>query len=110
MKRMIAGWVLMLSLGAGVGNVLAQSGPKDEAKKAGEAIKEAGKSTGEAAKHVGKAAAKGTKKVATKVRYKVVKLVNGNDSATCNDGTHQEGKTEAAAVAACASHGGAAKY
>ena len=105
MRRMIAGCALMLSLGLGMGNVAAQSGAKDEAKKAGDAIKEAGKDTGDAAKHAGKATAKGTKKTAKKAK----KAVTGDAHATCVDGTRQEGKTEAAAAAGCAKHGGVAK-
>ena len=94
---------LMLALSSGA--VAAQSGPKDETKKAGSAAKEAGKDTADAAKHAGKATAKATKKSAKAVK----KAVTGDAHATCVDGTRQEGKTEAAAAAACASHGGVAK-
>ncbi len=93
---------LMLALSSGA--VAAQS-PKEETKKAGSAAKEAGKDTGEAAKHAGKATAKATKKSANAVK----KAVTGDAHATCVDGTRQAGKTEEAASAACASHGGVAK-
>lgn len=37
------------------------------------------------------------------------KAVTGDAHATCMDGTRQEGKTEEAAAAACAGHGGVKK-
>jgi len=105
MSRLVAGYLMFaLSLGA-FGSVAAAQGAKDETKKAGEAAKEAGKDTGDAAKHVGKATAKTAKKGAKKVK----KVVTGDAHATCVDGTRQAGTTEAAAAAACASHGGVAK-
>ena len=103
MKRFIPSLVVVLAL-AGTG-AAAQSGTKDEAKKAGEATKEAGKEAGEAAKHAGKATAKATKKTAKTVK----KAVTGPDHATCVDGTVQAGETEAAAAAGCAGHGGVKK-
>ena len=103
MKKLISN-VLMVVVLAGTG-AMAQSGTKDEAKKAGEAAKEAGKATGDAAKHAGKATAKATKKTAKTVK----KAVTGPDSATCADGTVQSGETEAAAAAGCAGHGGVKK-
>lgn len=106
MRKMIAGCLIVLSLGAGVERMAAQSGAKDEAKKAGEAAKEAGQSTADAAKHVGKATAKATKKGVKKVK----RAVTGDAHATCVDGTRQAGKTEAAAATACSSHGGVAKH
>jgi hypothetical protein len=106
MRKMMAGCLLILmSLGAGM-DVAAQSGAKDEAKKAGEAAKEAGKDTADAAKHVGKATKKGAKKGARAVK----KAVTGDAHATCVDGTRQAGTTEAAAAAACSDHGGVAKH
>jgi hypothetical protein len=105
MRKMIAGCLIVLSLGAGMERLSAQSGASDEAKKAGEAAKEAGKSTADAAKHAGKATAKATKKGAKKVK----KVFTGDAHATCVDGTRQAGKTEAAAAAACSDHGGVAK-
>jgi hypothetical protein len=105
MKKVVAGClVMMLCAGAGAG-AAAQSGAKDEAKKAGSAVKEAGKDTGEAAKHAGKATAKATKKTAKTVK----KAVTGDAHATCVDGTVQAAKTEETAAAACAEHGGARK-
>jgi hypothetical protein len=102
MRTVIAGCLMaMLWAGAGAG-VAAQSGAKDETKKAGSAMKEAGKNTGEAAKHAGKATAKATKKGAKAVK----KAVTGDAHATCADGTVQAGETEAVAAAACAGHGG----
>jgi hypothetical protein len=94
-----------MSLGAGM-DVAAQSGAKDEAKKAGEATKEAGKDTADAAKHVAKATKKGAKKGARAVK----KAVTGDAHATCVDGTRQAGTTEEAAAAACSTHGGVAKH
>jgi hypothetical protein len=106
MRKMMAGCLLILmSLGAGM-DVAAQSGAKDEAKKAGEATKEAGKDTADAAKHVAKATKKGAKKGARAVK----KAVTGDAHATCVDGTRQAGTTEEAAAAACSTHGGVAKH
>jgi hypothetical protein len=102
MKRMLAGCLIAL---VASGPALAQSGAKDETKKAGSAAKDAGKSAGDAAKHAGKATAKATKKGAGAVK----KAVTGDAHATCVDGTVQAGKTEQAAAAGCASHGGVAK-
>ena len=104
MRRLLASCVLVLSMG-GVTGVLAQTSAGQETKKAGEAAKEAGKDTADAAKHAGKATAKATKKSATTVK----KAATGDAHATCVDGTRQAGKTEAAAAAACAGHGGVAK-
>ena len=105
MRRLIAGYLMFaLSIGA-FGTVAAAQGAKEDTKKAGESAKEAGKDTADAAKHVGKATAKTAKKGATKVK----KAVTGDAHATCVDGTRQAGTTEAAAAAACKSHGGVAK-
>ena len=104
MRRVIAGY-LMLMLCAGAGTAAAQSGAKEETKKAGHAAKEAGKDTADAAKHVGKATAKATKTGAKKVK----KAVTGDAHATCVDGTVQAGETESAAAGACAGHGGVKK-
>jgi hypothetical protein len=106
MRRLIAGY-LMFALSTGAFGMVAsaQSGAKEETKKAGEAAKDAGKDSADAAKHVGKATAKTAKKGAAKVK----KAVTGDAHATCVDGTRQEGTTEANAAAACASHGGVAK-
>jgi hypothetical protein len=104
---MIAGCLIVLSMAAGMERVAAQAGGAgDEAKKAGDAAKEAGKDTGDAAKHAGKATAKATEKGAKTAK----KAVTGDAHATCVDGTRQAGKTEAAAAAACSSHGGVAKH
>ena len=105
MRKMIAGCLIVLSLGAGVERMAAQSA-SEEAKKAGEATKEAGKATADAAKHAGKATAKATKKGAKKAK----KVVTGDAHATCVDGTRQAGTTEAAAAAACSGHGGVARH
>jgi len=105
MRRAIAVWLMfMLCAGAGA-SAAAQSGAKEETKKAGSAIKEAGKDTGEAAKHAGKATVKATKKTANVVK----KTVTGDAHATCVDGTVQAAKTEAIAAAACREHGGVRK-
>jgi len=106
-KAIAAGLVMMLCAAAGAGSaVMAQSGTKEEAKKAGSAAKEAGKDTADAAKHAGKATAKATKKGAGVVK----RTVTGDAHARCVDGTRQAGKTEADAAAACADHGGVAKH
>jgi len=105
MKRLMSHLlIVLLMVGAGTG-ATAQSGAKDEAKKAGSAIKEAGKDTGDAAKHAGKATVKATKKGAKAVK----KAVTGDSHATCVDGTVHAGDTEAIAAAACAEHGGLKK-
>ena len=104
MRKMIVTCLIALSLGAGI-DVAAQSGAKEETKKAGEAAKEAGKDAADAAEHAGKATAKATKQGAKKAK----KAVTGDAHATCVDGTRQAGTTEAAAAAACSTHGGAAK-
>ena len=105
MKRLIAASLLMYSIGVGLPVAAAQSGAKDEAKKAGEATKEAGKDAGDAAKHAGKATEKEVKKGAKATK----KAVTGDAHATCVDGSVQAGKTEAAAAAGCSTHGGVAK-
>lgn len=106
MRILIAGCLLaVLSAGPGGSIVAAQSGAKEETSKAGHAAKEAGKDTADAAKHAGKATVKGTKKAGAAVK----KTVTGNAHATCVDGTRQAGDTEAAAAAACTTHGGVAK-
>lgn len=105
MRKMIVTCLIALSLGAGI-DVAAQSGAKEETKKAGEAAKEAGEDAGDAAKHAGKATAKATKTGAKKVK----KAVTGDAHATCVDGTRQAGTTEAAAAAGCSHHGGVAKH
>jgi hypothetical protein len=95
---------------------------KEDAKKAGQEAKEAGKDAGQAAKDAGKATAKGTKHVAkktaqvtedaaketatgTKKAAKKTKdaVTPDTTTATCNDGTVQQGKTK---TTACANHGG----
>ena len=106
MKAFIATSLLVCSLGTGLPLAYAQTGAQTEAKKAGESTKEAGKDVGDAAKHAGKATAKGTKKGA----HAVKKAVTGDAHATCMDNSVQAGKTEAAAAAGCASHGGVAKH
>jgi hypothetical protein len=73
---------------------------KQEAKDAGKDVKDAAKDTGDAVKDAGKAAAKGTKKGAKKIKRK---LTPETTSATCKDGTVQNGKTK---TTACADHGG----
>jgi hypothetical protein len=104
MRRLIAGYLMMLCAGAGAATA-AQSGAKEETKKAGHAAKEAGKDAADAAKHAGKATAKATKKGAKAVK----KVVTGDAHATCVDGTVQAGETEKVAAAACAGHGGVKK-
>jgi len=104
MFRTISALTLALAL-SGTAMAAQSTTPKEETKKAGEAAKDAGKDIGSAAKHAGKATAKETKKGAKTVK----KAVTGDAHATCMDGTRQEGKTEAAAAAACDGHGGVKK-
>jgi hypothetical protein len=102
MKRLIAR-SLMLVLCAGVAcSAAAQTGAKDEAKKAGEQTKEAGKDAGSAAKHAGKATTKATKKTAKGVKN----AVTGDIVAVCNDGKEHSGDNPADA---CKDHGGTKK-
>ena len=103
MRRTVAGFLIALMTASGPA-LAAQSGAKDETKKAGSAAKEAGKETGEAAKHAGKATAKATTKSAKTVK----KAVTGDAHSTCVDGSVQAGKTDEAAAAGCVSHGGVA--
>ena len=105
MKRLISHVLMVLVMAGAATGASAQSGTKEEAKKAGEATKEAGKDAADAAKHAGKATAKATKKGAKAVE----KAVKGDAHATCMDGTRQAAETEAAAAAACDGHGGVKK-
>ena len=79
----------------------AQTGAKDETKKAGEATKEAGKDTADAAKHVGKATVKGTKKAASTTTNATKKAAQRTYA--CVDGTTDEATLKANA---CKDHGG----
>jgi len=108
MRKLISGWVIALSLGAGMVMAAGQSGAKEEAKKAGQAAKEAAKDAGDAAKHVGKATTKATKNGAKKVKRAITGKA-GKAHATCVDGTRRTGKTKTAAAAKCAGHGGVAR-
>ena len=105
MRRVLAGFLILMMSWSAPALATAQSGAQDDAKKAGAAAKAAGKNTGTAAKEAGKATAKTAKKGAKTVK----KAVTGDAHATCVDGTRQAGETEARAAAACASHGGVAK-
>jgi hypothetical protein len=107
MRKLMATYVVVLSLAAGVPMMAAaqQTTATEETKKAGDAAKEAGKDTADAAKHAGKATAKATTKGAKTAK----KAVTGDAHATCVDGSVQAGKTEAAAAEGCSSHGGVAK-
>jgi hypothetical protein len=105
MMRVITALTLALALSGGAAGVSAQSTAGQEIKKAGSATKDAGKDIGKAAKHAGKATAKETKKGAKAVE----KAVKGDAHATCMDGTRQAAETEAAARAACDTHGGVKK-
>ena len=107
MKQLISRGLLVAALCAGVAfPAAAQSGAKDDAKKAGEATKEAGEAAKEAGKEAGKAATsagKATAKVAKKSAKSVKGAVTGEVTVTCNDGKPHNGKTNAEA---CAEHGG----
>ena len=105
MRKTLAGCLIAL-MAVSAPTFAAQTGAKDETKKAGSAAKDAGKSAGDAAKHAGKATAKATTKGAKAVK----KAVTGDAHATCVDGSVQAGKTEDAAAAGCVGHGGVAKH
>lgn len=102
MKRLIAR-SLVVALCAGTAfPAMAQTGAKDDAKKAGEATKEAGKEVGKAGKHAGKATAKTAKKGARAVKN----AVTGDIVAICADGKEHSGNDPADA---CKDHGGVQK-
>ena len=102
MKHLIArGLIVVLFAGMSF-PAMAQSGAKEEAKKAGEATKEAGKETGKAAKHVGKATAKTAKKTGRAVKN----AVTADIVAVCADGKEHSGDSPADA---CKDHGGVKK-
>ena len=99
MKKFLSAFVIAAVCATGSA-AFAQTGAKEDAKKAGEATKAAGKNTVEATKDAAKAtgkatvgAAKATKRAVTGERL----------TATCNDGTAYSGKTK---KGACAKHGG----
>ena len=98
MKRNIAAWTIAFTMGAGAVSAGQLGAVVDTAKQAGEATKDA-------AKTAGTATADATKKGAEKAK----EVVTGKAEATCVDKTHQSGKTQAAANAECAKHGGVAK-
>src|SRR4051812_46374455 len=100
-RKFLTHSVLAFALSCGLsGAAFAQSGAGDEAKKAGHAGKEAAEDTGDAAKHAGKAVAKGATKTGKTVRKAVTP---DTTTATCKDGTVQQGKTK---TTACDDHGG----
>jgi hypothetical protein len=102
MKSLIArGLIVALCAGTAF-PAMAQSGAKEEAKKAGEATKEAGKETAKAAKHAGKATAKAAKKTGRAVKN----AVTGDIVAICADGKEHSGNDP---VDACKDHGGVKK-
>ena len=105
MKGTLAGCLIALMTVTGPVFAAQQTGTKEETKQAGSSAKAAGKDAGDAAKHAGKAATNATKKAG----HKVKKTVTGNAHATCVDGPRQAGTDEAAAAAACRTHGGVAK-
>jgi hypothetical protein len=92
MSRIIAASVMALTLGAGTIGAAGQVG--DALKKTGEVTKDAVTETGKA-----------TKKGVTKTKN----AVTGEARAKCVDGTRMEAKTQKAANAGCAKHGGVAK-
>ena len=103
MKRLIArSLILVLCAGAAAYPAAAQTGAKEEAKKAGEQTKEAGKDAGSAAKHAGKATAKATKKTVRGVKN----AVTADIVAVCADGKEHSGDSPADA---CKDHGGVKK-
>ena len=79
----------------------AQTGAKEETKKAGQATKEAGKDTVDAAKHIGKATAKATTKGTKKAVGATKDAVQ--HTYACADGTTDKAALKANA---CKDHGG----
>ena len=79
----------------------AQTGAKEETKKAGQATKEAGKDTADAAKHIGKATAKATTKGTKKATNATKDAVQRTYA--CADGTTDQATLKANA---CKDHGG----
>jgi len=102
MKRLIARSLMLVLCAGAAYPAAAQTGAKEEAKKAGEQTKEAGKDAGSAAKHAGKATAKATKKTGKAVKN----VVTGDITALCNDGKEHSGDNPADA---CKDHGGTKK-
>ena len=100
MRQFISALVIATFCASGPA-VFAQTGAKDETKKAGAAAKEAGKDTADAAKHVGKATAKATTKGAKKVGGATKDAVQR--TYTCADGTTDHATLKANA---CKDHGG----
>jgi hypothetical protein len=96
MRRFISALAIAMLCASG-SVAFAQTGAKEETKKAGEATKEAGKDTADAAKHVGKATVKGTKKAAKATKKAV------QHTYACLDGTTDEATLKANA---CKDHGG----
>lgn len=94
MSKIIAASVMALTLGAGAIGAAGQSGIADAAKKTGEVTKHA-------VTHTGKAVKKGVTNTKT--------AVTGEARAKCVDGTRMEAKSQKAADAGCARHGGVAK-
>ena len=102
MKQLIArGLIVALFTGMAF-PAMAQSGAKEEAKKAGEATKEAGREVGKAGKAAGKATAKTAKKGARAVKN----AVTADIVAICADGKEHSGNDP---VDACKDHGGVKK-
>jgi hypothetical protein len=102
MKKLIARAFIMALCAGTAFPAMAQTGAKEEAKKAGEATKDAGKEAGTAAKHAGKATAKATKKGARAVKN----AVTADIVAVCADGKEHSGNDPADA---CKDHGGLKK-
>ena len=102
MKRLIARSLMVVLCAGVVYPAAAQTGAKDDAKKAGEQTKEAGKDAGSAAKHAGKATAKATKKGVRGVKN----AVTADIVAVCADGKEHSGNNPADA---CKDHGGTKK-
>src|SRR4051812_17628912 len=96
MRRFISALAIATLVASG-SVTFAQTGAKEETKKAGEATKQAGKDTADAAKHAGKATAKGTKKAATATKNAVQRTY------TCVDGSSDQATLKANA---CKDHGG----
>jgi hypothetical protein len=92
MSKTIAASVIALTLGAGAMNAAGQVG--DALKKTGEVTKQAVTETGKA-----------TKKGVTKTKN----AITGEARAKCVDGTRMQAKTQKAADAGCARHGGVRK-
>jgi len=104
MRKALALSAIVLTMGAGMASGAGQlGGVVNATKKAGEATKEGAKAAGNATEDAAKKGADVTKKGANATKDAVTGDIK------CKDGTHQTARTQKAAEAACAKHGGLSK-